>query len=254
MTKLFLPAIVIIGMLLCSACSWDQAPAAAVENKPVNTFTAKQAAWVYLHPPLPRDQVGQPLFSGRDDGKIAQLLEWIEHAKPVDDATLSMPRRSKHLEVHYNDGSSIGVSPAWRCTGGTDEQGNMSSTCTQVENKIIISPPGDVKPYYVDSPELYAFIGSKSTEWMPVVPIYRYPAAIRTGEPFTLEGNAWVSDKVILELKKGDEVRWSADVVPAYGHFTLPVTLSGNYEAGEYTLYFRDPQGRSWVLPVQIVK
>jgi hypothetical protein len=203
-------------------------------------FSTDDVRWVYMTPPLPRREVNQPLFPDRDQDKIEQIIGWIRDAAPVDEQNLTSPikGRSQALNLKLNNGDIIQIRPAWICKGEVDSKGNKGTSCTSVKNRVWIS--GWIKgDYFAKSEILYTFVTNTYKKWMPDAPLYKHPSRVQLDEPFVIEGNGWLTTKVVIEIKKGNQVFWSKEVIPFHGHFDITTRISDSMKAikpGKYEL------------------
>lgn len=215
------------------------------------SLSADDVRWVYVTPPLPTPTASQPLFPDWDRDKIEQLLQWIQQAKEVPQGNLTMPRRSTELHVAMKKGQTLDVSPAWTCTQSKAANGSFSSICHTVTNRMILVT-GNGKPLYVSSPELYAFMTNGYRDWMPQIPMDSYPAEVQAGHSYQVTGQAWLSQKVTLSFKNGEQVMWSVQVVPDHGAFTKQITIP-HVGPGVYDLEYKGDQ-QTVSLPIMVVK
>jgi len=222
----------------------------SVTNK---RWTMDQIRWVTLSPPLPSDQVSQPLFPDLDKAQIEQLLQWIDESEPDADPKLTIPKRSDVLHIGLKSGESIDVSPAWTCTYTTETNGNQSTHCTTVKDRVTIYPSA-TSHYYAKSPELYQFLSTKHFVWMPKVPLFLHPESLRLGEPFTVSGNGWVDETVSLEIKHNNQVIWTTKIATDHGRFSTTGIISKNLElpAKDLSLSVRSGTRGSLGITVQI--
>jgi hypothetical protein len=65
---------------------------------------------------LPSSNVNQPLFTGLDADKIAQLAQWYDEARAISDTSLSAPHRGWHLQFVRKNGTFVDITPASHAT------------------------------------------------------------------------------------------------------------------------------------------
>jgi hypothetical protein len=133
--------------------------------------------------PLANSNVNQPLFSGLDDGKIAQLAHWYEEARATADTLLSAPHRGWHLQLVRKNGTVVDIMPASHCDQSTDRAGSITIACTTADDWVIIMDSANKQhdSVFALAPSLYRFIMKDHEMWMPSVPMYDYPKTVHVG-------------------------------------------------------------------------
>lgn len=197
---------------------------------------AESVRFAYMSPPIPMAEEPRPLYGDRDGERIGQLLEWLAQAEPIEGTGLSGPlmERSWAAVIEYENGNTREIRPAWRCIGLTDAQGNTGSTCTTEPNDIAVSEP-DGRTWFAESEPLFRFFTDTYKDWLPAVKPYVVPETIRLGEPFSVEGRGWLTDRVVVEIAKAGLVVWRGDAKADHGDFAMNGLLyRGVVEPGTY--------------------
>jgi hypothetical protein len=213
-------------------------------------WTVDEILWVTMSTPLPSIQVSQPLFPDTDGARIGQLLQWIDQAMPDTKSQFTEPKRSNVLHISLKTGESIHISPAWACTQKTELNGNRSTNCTTVKDEVAINlseanQRNDL--YFAHSPELFDFLTEKHMEWMPERSLLNYPESIELGKPFTVSGNGWVGERVMLEIQNNRNFIWSKEIATDHGTFSSHnIMLETKDVSGkDIMLYIRSASGGS---------
>ncbi len=126
------------------------------------------SAWMTTPIPSPVNYV--PLFNDleQDREKIERILSWINLAEKVDEDGLVPPLRGRSMAVNvaFAEGNTLVIRPAWTCETEVGEQGNTSTHCTSVQDRVWISMPDNTE-VFAASPELYALATETYRDWMP---------------------------------------------------------------------------------------
>ncbi|QHT59055.1 hypothetical protein GXP70_03135 [Paenibacillus lycopersici] len=203
------------------------ADSAAVANKDVRL--------VYMTFPIPVREVSSPLFGSRDQERIAALLHELGEAERVNGAGLASPLngRSTALNIELNDGRLLQVRPAWTCRTGKDDDGDTTTSCTPVDDRIWISGP-DGGAYFAKSEWLYRFVGKAYLDWMPNVQPYEAPDALPAGAPFAVRGHGSRTDRANVALMKGDKTVLNLQAAVNEGEWLVEGTTPDDLPAGDY--------------------
>ncbi|GLX65797.1 hypothetical protein [Paenibacillus glycanilyticus] len=211
---------------------------ATASTESTNTTYKQSAAdvsWAYMSWPIHSQYVSDPLIGSRDQDKIAELLQWLDYAKANDGKGLTSPMmgRSMALHIEYRDHNILTIRPAWHCTSKQDEQGNTTTSCTPVENKIWVSDPvkGD---YFVESDKLFSFVSEGYSDWLPNVLPYELPAELKPGTTFTVVGHGARTDKVNVTLAKEDKIIWEQSIAVYEGEWQGKGEVPADLPEGEY--------------------
>jgi len=197
---------------------------------------AENVRWVYMSWPIPTDVVSRPLIGGRDTDRVAQLLRRVEDAKPIDGQGLSYPikGRSMAVNVEFSDGHTLEIRPAWSCSTSKEENGNTSTSCTPVENRVWIGssdPAGG--EYFADSEALFRFVNETYKTWMPSVKPYEAPEQIQAGASFTVVGHGARSDEATVILAKGNDKLWEGKAHVREGEWAVTGTAPAGIASGD---------------------
>lgn len=190
--------------------------------------------WVYMSWPIPSQYVSSPLIGGRDNQRIDQLLQWIDQAKRVDGKGLSSPLdgRSMAVNIEFSRKRIIVIRPAWTCDSNKDSQGNTTTSCKPVDNRVWIEGTAD-GPYFAESGQLYSFVSKGYLDWMPNVKPYEAPSQVAVGAPFTILGRGARTEHVTVALMKGDSTLWAQTVPVKEGEWRLEGQMSDQLPAGD---------------------
>jgi hypothetical protein len=241
-------------MLLALALSINQSALSQSVPKKLPVLATNDIDLVGINFPLPNSNVNQPLFSGLDDGKIAQLAQWYDEAQATADPLLSAPHRGWHLQFVRKNGTVLDIMPASHCNQSTDKAGSVTIACTTAEDRVIIMDSADKQhdSVFAMAPSLYRFIMKDHEMWMPTVPMYDYPKTVHAGVSYELKGNGWTEGNVKMELREGDKVLLRTEAIPQYGRFSITLTIPSDLSPGDYYLFFVNPNGSSIGSPIHV--
>jgi hypothetical protein len=170
------------------------------------------------------DNIFEPLFIERDKEKIIQILKWIEDAKPVEQNNSIPPIKGRGLAVviELKNHKSIKIAPSWICEKVEDSDGEGTS-CTKEQNKVWIYGWNDQEEFVAHSKGLFS---KEFLEFMPKSPLYNVPEQVKLDESFSVIGNGWLVNDVKIEITGiNQDIIWSNEVAPKYGHFDISINL-----------------------------
>lgn len=187
--------------------------------------------------PIPSGYVSDPLGGERDGERIGELARWLKAAERIDGAserlTDPLNGRSKAIIVELQEGRKAVIRPAWTCSSLKEASGATSTSCTPVPNRISVTGP-DAQAYFAISAELYEFVNKGYLAWMPDVKPYEVPQELRAGTPFKVVGHGARTEKVQVELRKGDDVLWQKAVAVHDGEWQAEGVAPAGTKAGDY--------------------
>ncbi|WP_152559178.1 hypothetical protein [Tumebacillus flagellatus] len=191
-----------------------------------------------------------PLFPDRDGPQIVELLKEIREAKPVKDDNLIFPTHAfpSTVTIVRKDGTKTYVDFAYSCQSPSSTQ----TTCKSVPDHVLIQTSDSADAYPALSPKLYEYVDHMSRTW-PDVPLLIVPdsACLGRERKIQVEGNEWLTDRVNVRLKQGENVLLTLIAHPKDGHFNLPLEFPSSLAPGDYSL---EIEGEGWTTTSREIK